>query len=388
MDGAAFPLTDPTLPLFLYGTLRDAALFKAVAGPGTARRTAARLADHRVISAPGGQMPGLVPAPGEVARGVLVEGLSEAQQARLDAYELDYGYDLRPVRVETAGGPRDARAYILRDAGGEGRAPWDYEGWAEKFGPATALAADEFFAHEPPLSAAELDRQWPMMMMRAFARLRAGAGVPPADVRHRPAPGDLTLRRRAPMSGDFFKHDRMLVDHRRFDGGREKDLPREVLVGADAALVLPYDPARGRVLLVEQLRMGAARRGDANPWSLEPVAGIVDAGETPEEAAHREAFEEAGVRFRSLHHMFAIYASPGSTTDHFYCFLGVTDLPDGHQATGGLESEAEDLRLHVLPFDAALDLIDTGEANAGPLVAMLLWLARARDRLEFAGGGP
>ena len=76
--------------------------------------------------------------------------------------------------------------------------------------------------------------------------------------------------------------------------------------------------------------------------------------------------------------MFRGYASPGNATDHFYAFLGLCDLPDGRAAFGGLASEQEDLRLHVLPAGEAIALVDSGEANAVPLVAMLLWFARWR----------
>jgi nudix-type nucleoside diphosphatase (YffH/AdpP family) len=153
---------------------------------------------------------------------------------------------------------------------------------------------------------------------------------------------------------------------------------REVMAGADAALVLPYDEARDRILLVEQFRAGPARRGDPQPWILEPVAGLVDAGETPDHAARREAQEEAGLRLDRLERMFEGYASPGNATDHFYAFLALCDLPDDHATTGGLESEQEDLRLHLLAFDDAMRLIETGEANAMPLISMLLWLDRWR----------
>ena len=73
-----------------------------------------------------------------------------------------------------------------------------------------------------------------------------------------------------------------------FGGGQSAPLLREVFVATDAALVLPYDPLRDRVLLVEQFRMGPYGRGDPRPFLLEPVAGRIDAGETPEEAARRE----------------------------------------------------------------------------------------------------
>jgi 8-oxo-dGTP pyrophosphatase MutT (NUDIX family) len=134
------------------------------------------------------------------------------------------------------------------------------------------------------------------------------------------------------------------------------------------------------VLLVEQFRTGPARRGDPQPWVLEPVAGLVDAGETPEQAGRREGQEEAGLEFRELVPMFAGYASPGNATDFFYAFLGLCDLPDDHATSGGLEAEQEDLRLHVLPFEEAIRLLESGEANAMPLISMLLWLDRWRAK--------
>jgi hypothetical protein len=78
--------------------------------------------------------------------------------------------------------------------------------------------------------------------------------------------------------------------------------------------------------------------------------------------------------------MFAGYASPGNATDHFYAFLALCDLPDEHPRAGGLASEQEDLKLHVLPFDVAIGLVETGEANAMPLISMLLWLDRWRAK--------
>jgi hypothetical protein len=49
---------------------------------------------------------------------------------------------------------------------------------------------------------------------------------------------------------------------------------------------------------------------------------------------------------------------------------------------GGLDSEAEDIRLHVLDFKAAMALIDSGEADNGPLLLSLMWLAQNRPRLR------
>ncbi len=366
-------------PLFVYGTLRHRPLLETLARDlGAARAEAAALPGHRVLRQAGAPWPALVPDPGGEAPGTLWHGLPEAARARLDGFEAPFGYEPRRVRVRAAAGEVEADAYVPPEGLRVSDRDWSLDDWAAEHAGAMLLIAEEIAAHDPPLEGAALRRQWPMIAHRAWARLRA-AGTP-ATLRHRAGPGDFVLRPARPPEGRFFRLWGLDASHRRFDGGRNEGLVREVFAGADAALVLPYDEARDRVLLVEQWRAGPAWRGDPQPWTLEPVAGLVDAGETPEEAAVRETEEEAGLRVAALERMFAGYASPGNSTDHHTAFLALCDLPDDHAGGGGLEEEKEDLRLHLLPFDRAMDLIGTGEANAVPLIAMLLWLDRWRRR--------
>ncbi|MCC5972939.1 MAG: NUDIX domain-containing protein [Rubellimicrobium sp.] len=368
------------MALFVYGTLLHPPLFAALVGAdptdmGTGPLPAL-LPGHRVERVADGHYPLILSAAGAETQGHLWPDLAPRLRARLDAYELAFGYDLRTVEVLTAQGPVRAEAYFPPPSLIPSGEAWSIEAWHKAEGLAMILAAEEIAAHDPPLSAAGIARQWPMIGARAHAAARARGARGPAVMRRGAGPDDYAWSRLRPPAGGFFKHDTMVMEHDRFDGARARGLVREVLVGVDAALVLPYDAARDRVLMVEQFRTGPARRGDPNPWTLEPVAGIVDGGETPEEAARREAFEEAGIAAMELVPMFAVYPSPGSTSDYFHCFLGLCDLPDDHPAFGGLASEAEDLRLHVLARDAALGLIDTGEITAGPLVAMMCWLDR------------
>jgi nudix-type nucleoside diphosphatase (YffH/AdpP family) len=160
-------------------------------------------------------------------------------------------------------------------------------------------------------------------------------------------------------------------------------LERAVFVATDAALVLPYDPVRDRVMLVEQLRMGPVARGDRAQWQLEPIAGRVDPGESPEDAAHREAQEEAGLTLRKLEKIAEVYASPGDSTEFFYIYLGLADLPDGSTGVNGLEVENEDIRSHLIGFDALMTMVDQLEAANAPLVIAAYWLARHRERLRL-----
>ena len=149
--------------------------------------------------------------------------------------------------------------------------------------------------------------------------------------------------------------------------------------------MLPYDPVRDRVLLVEQIRMGPLARGDATCWQLEPIAGHIDPGETPQAAARREALEEAGITLGKLEPVANVYASPGNATEFFHIFVGLADLPDLITGTGGLASEGEDIRSHLMSFDELMALADAQALANAPLVASAYWLARHRERLRSDG---
>src|SRR5690348_12345731 len=66
---------------------------------------------------------------------------------------------------------------------------------------------------------------------------------------------------------------------------------REVITHPGSVVVLPVLPD-GRILLIEQYRHATRQ----NLWEL--VAGRMDPGETPKEAAARELIEETGFRAR------------------------------------------------------------------------------------------
>ena len=115
---------------------------------------------------------------------------------------------------------------------------------------------------------------------------------------------------------------------------------------------------------------------------LEAIAGRIDGGESPEEAAHREAFEEAGLRLSRLLPANHYYPSPSAKSEFLYTFVGLADLPDGSAGLGGVPGEAEDIRGHLMPFDDLVALVESGEVTAGPLVMLCWWLAARRDGLR------
>ncbi|MDQ7070324.1 MAG: hypothetical protein Q9M48_06240 [Rhodobacterales bacterium] len=90
---------------------------------------------------------------------------------------------------------------------------------------------------------------------------------------------------------------------------------------------------------------------------------------------------------KSLEKIANYYPTPGYSTEYFHTFLGLCDLSDCGARIGGLESEGEDIQTHILGFGQAMDLVTTGEADNGPLVLSLLWLARERSRLRAQAAG-
>ena len=374
------------MDLFVYGTLRDARVRAAVAGEAGDVEPA-RLEGWAVRPLASEVVPLLVPAPGEVADGLVWRGLTTAQADRLALYEGAFGYRLTPLTVKTDAGAVPAHVWRPPETAEVGAGDWSLEDWQATARETAIGAAREIFAMDPPVSPDDLARQFPMIQRRAWNRVEAARMDAPARVRFDPAEGDVTVSDVVPPVGRFFRMQGFGVSHRRFDGDRQGPLDREVLVGTSAAVVIPFDPARGRLVLVEQLRMGPLLHGNPNPWMLEPAAGMIDPFEAPEAAALRETREETGLDVR-LRRVAGCYPSPGNATDFFHLFVGLCDLPDDDRWTGGLASEHEDLRVHVLTLDEALALADTGEIQAAPALALLWWIAANRDRLalEFADG--
>lgn len=274
---------------------------------------------------------------------------------------------------------RDVQAIL--PAQGPAAPEWDVSDWAARWLDIAAEAIEEILEHRARMEARELRGRLAMVYSRAAARVAARQPAP-AEVR-----ADTGIDRveqfkcETPHAG-FFLTRAYELRHPNFDGGMSPRVQREVFVATDAAIVLPYDPVRDRVLLVEQFRMGPYGRGDARPWMLEPVAGRIDAGEDPAETARRECVEEAGVTLHALEHISSHYCTPGCSTEYFHLYLGLCDLPETTKGQGGLDSENEDIRTHILGFEAAMHLLESGEADNGPLVLSLLWLQRERARLR------
>ena len=232
------------------------------------------------------------------------------------------------------------------------------------------------------MPAEQVARRLSSLRVEAASRLRAASA---SSRGLRVGSGEVEAGGIAPSHAGFFGLDVHRLRHRRFDGGLSPWLVREVFVVGDAVTVLPYDPLRDRVLLIEQMRMGPFGRGDPLPWQLEAIAGRIDPGETPEDAARREAMEEAGLELGALEKVAEYYPTPGAVTEYLYSYIGLCDLPDGVAGVFGAAEEAEDIKGHLLSFDRLVEIMASGEIGNAPLLLTILWSQRERARLRGAG---
>lgn len=191
---------------------------------------------------------------------------------------------------------------------------------------------------------------------------------------------DVTVEKRETVFSGFFRMDKLWLTHPRFDG---RDMPvftRELFVRGDATCVLPYDPVRDEVVLLEQFRLGALGR-DQSPWLLELVAGMNEDGETPEAVAQREGQEEAGLSFGRLDRICDYLVSPGGTTEMIHLFCGLIST-EGAGGLFGIEPEHEDIRAHVVRAEDAIAMIHDGRINNAAAIIALQWLELNRSRLR------
>ena len=187
------------------------------------------------------------------------------------------------------------------------------------------------------------------------------------------------VEKTTPFKG-YFQVDRYRLRHHRFGGGWTGVMQREVFERGHAAAVLPYDPERDAVVLIEQFRIGALAAG-LEPWLIEVIAGIIEPGESADSVVRREAVEEAGCTLGELVSIGTFLMSPGGSSETLATFCARTDSR-GLGGVHGLEAEDEDIRVKVLPWREARELLDgQGLVNANAVLA-LQWLALNREALR------
>jgi len=157
-------------------------------------------------------------------------------------------------------------------------------------------------------------------------------------------------------------------------------IKREIFFCHPCVITLLYQPETDEILLNEQFRVGAFIAGEPNPWLYECCAGMIDEGEKPEDAAHREALEETGCKILDLEFIGKVYTSPGGTNEMYMMYCGrIGKAETGHF---GVAEEGEEIRTHLIPAMEAIHMLDTGKILNSGTIMCLQWFARNHDRLR------
>lgn len=350
--------------VFLFDALADADVLRVVLGRAVVPGPEVVAEGFEVLR---DVLPVLGAAPGGAVAGRLVQGLDAGDLDRLTFFVESA--TARMQRIDLPGG-----AALALVGPGDAIVPGREALWLASY----RRAAVEVMAFYGRLSATDLAPLRPGIFRRAWSWVLAGGGASGGE---RDLARDVEVLALKRPHLNFFGIEEVDLRHRKHDGTMSAPINRGVLMVGAAAVVLPYDPVRDSVHLIEQFRAPPLLAGAANPWTWEPVAGLIDAGEFPEEAAHREAFEEAGLTLSRLEPAGRVFSSTGSSGEFLHLFIGLCDLSAPAQS-GGLASEGEDIRSTILPFDDLMAGIDAMEYVDMPLVTCGLWLARHRARLR------
>ncbi len=190
---------------------------------------------------------------------------------------------------------------------------------------------------------------------------------------------DVEIISKETLFSGFFKMVKYRFKHKLFAGGWSQPIERELFVRGHAAALLPYDPIRDRVVIIEQIRVGALEH--RHPWQKEIVAGIIDTQESPEQVVRREAMEEAGVEVGKVEKITSYYPSSGGCSEQLDVFVGEVD---SSLASGihGLDYEGEDIFVHVVSREQAYQWVQDGTFENGASIIALQWLQLNYERLR------
>ena len=137
----------------------------------------------------------------------------------------------------------------------------------------------------------------------------------------------------------------------------------------DYAAVVAFTPDQ-RVLLVRQYRPAVERN------TLELPSGMVDAGETPAEAAGRELLEETGHTAGEIEVLGPLFSDTGRLTNRIWCCCATGVRPvEGRSPEEGIE-------LLAWSLPELWRAVAGGRFDSALHVAVLM-IAVAREKLAF-----
>jgi ADP-ribose pyrophosphatase len=139
---------------------------------------------------------------------------------------------------------------------------------------------------------------------------------------------------------------------------------RELITHPGSVVVLPVLPD-GRILMIQQYRHAARQY----LWEL--VAGRIDAGETPLQAAERELIEETGYRATKFRIFLDIFPTPGFLEERMFLLLAEGLTPGEAEP-----EEDEKIISRAYNHKQLEEMIRTGKLRDAKSIAGILYYLR------------
>ena len=169
----------------------------------------------------------------------------------------------------------------------------------------------------------------------------------------------------------FYKLNKLEFIHQKHDGSWTEQVDREIFGGAHVSTLLPFDPIRKEIVLIQQFRAGAISRYDED-YLFEIVAGIIDENESPEETAKRECYEETGCVVNKITPIQGYFPAPGSSESYYHLFLGEINSFEGERIRG-LETENENILVKSYKVEDVRSMLKEGKIKNGLTLIALQW---------------
>lgn len=202
------------------------------------------------------------------------------------------------------------------------------------------------------------------------------------DIRQPMPNPDVIVESRDPVFQGYFQVDRWQLRHRIDDNTWSPPLVREVFERGHAIAVLPFDPVRNCLVVIEQFRMGPLAAGRA-PWMIEIVAGIIEPDETgdPRGVAQRECREEIGAEVEDLFEVLTYLTSPGAVSETITLYCGRVDSSLLPQVAGNVD-EGEYIRISTLTLPELAQALEAGRFENSVMLIAAQWLLLNQQKVQ------
>lgn len=137
-----------------------------------------------------------------------------------------------------------------------------------------------------------------------------------------------------------------------------EELPFFILECHDWINVLPIT-ADGQAVLIRQWRHGT------NEITWEIPGGLIDPGETPEQAAARELLEETGYTPKRIQYAGAVTPNPAFITNRCHTCIAY----DCEKTSAPSFDPGEDITTHLVPLERLREMVRDGEITHSLVVA-------------------